>query len=195
MTLLDWSDQSRTKIENVPPSVTEFTCSRNRIKKIENVPPSVTTLDCSYNHITKIENVPPLVTRFYCAYNQITKIENVPLSVTSFDCYDNEITKIENLPPALMYFQCYHNPITHVDDVPIIWWNWRGGFDIKKYNLIKRLQRRIRIKLRVKRNKAARVIQNGCHNWLWKTECKDGTMGIVLRLSLKELTQAGLIKD
>ena len=192
MTRLDWSRQSRTKIENVPPSVTEFICIGNQIQKIENVPPSVTEFYCLGNQIIKIENVQP-VSNFYCGWNQITKIENIPPSVTRFGCRANQIRKIENLPAGLTEFYYDDNPITHVDDVPITWWNQRGEFKLKYYNLIKRLQRRI--KLRVKRNKAARVIQNACHNWLWSTKCRDGTTGIVLRLSLRELTQAGLIKD
>jgi len=33
-----------------------------------------------------------------------------------------------------------------------------------------------------KRNNAARVIQNGCHNWIWSPLCKDNTVGIRPRL-------------
>ncbi len=36
-----------------------------------------------------------------------------------------------------------------------------------------------------KEEKAARIIQNGCHNWLWKPVCKDGTLGINVRLGMK----------
>ncbi len=36
-------------------------------------------------------------------------------------------------------------------------------------------------------DEAARTIQRGCHNWLWKPKCNDGTLGINVRLSLKEL--------
>ena len=194
MTYLDWSRQSRTKIENVPSSVTVFNCNNNKIRKIENIPPSVTRFTCTRNQIQKIENIPPSVTVFNCSGNQITRIENVPPSVTIFHCNSNQIQKIENLPPALGHFNYCGNPITHVDDLPIEWWNQRGGFRIKSYGLIKRLQRRMRIRLMIK-HKKARIIQKACHNWLWKTECRDGTMGIVLKLSLKELTQAGLIKD
>jgi hypothetical protein len=35
------------------------------------------------------------------------------------------------------------------------------------------------------RHKAALIIQQGMHNWLWKPVCKDGTFGINLRLGLK----------
>ena len=196
MTHLDWSHQSRTKIENVPTSVTEFNCGYNQIKKIENLPPSVTGFYCRGNQIRKIENIPPSVTKFYCGYNRIRKIENLPASLTVFYCYDNLIRKIENLPRALEVFYCGGNHITHVDNLSVTWWNERGGFSIKKYNLITRLQRRLRAIIKIRqRRRAARIIQNGCHNWLWSTTCKDGTMGIVLRLNLKHLREDGLIKD
>jgi hypothetical protein len=33
-----------------------------------------------------------------------------------------------------------------------------------------------------RRKVAARKITRGCHNWVWKPKCKDGTMGIRPRL-------------
>lgn len=38
-----------------------------------------------------------------------------------------------------------------------------------------------------KRSNAVRIIQQGCHNWLYSPKCRDGTIGIVPRLSLKNL--------
>ena len=38
-----------------------------------------------------------------------------------------------------------------------------------------------------KQNNAALIIQKGCHNWLWKPKCKDNTIGINVRNSLREL--------
>jgi hypothetical protein len=35
------------------------------------------------------------------------------------------------------------------------------------------------------RDQAARIIQRGCHDWLWKPILKDGKPGIVLRLSMQ----------
>jgi len=98
------------------------------------------------------------------------------------------------LPVALTEFDYIENPITHVDNIPIEWWYQRGGFELKHYNIIKRLQRRLRIRFTIKNNKAT-VIQNACHNWLWSTKCRDGTTGIVLKLNLKELRENGLIND
>ena len=34
---------------------------------------------------------------------------------------------------------------------------------------------------------ATSFIQKGCHNWLYKPECKDGTYGIVPRIGMKNL--------
>ena len=36
-------------------------------------------------------------------------------------------------------------------------------------------------------NYAALIIQRGCHNWLWKPICKDGSLGINCRLSIRQL--------
>jgi hypothetical protein len=41
----------------------------------------------------------------------------------------------------------------------------------------------------IKQEKAARVIQKGCHNWLWKPLCKDGTVGIGVRLMMKDINK------
>lgn len=35
------------------------------------------------------------------------------------------------------------------------------------------------------KEQAARIIQKGCHNWLYKPNCKDNTIGIVPRLGFK----------
>ena len=39
----------------------------------------------------------------------------------------------------------------------------------------------MKIRFRLK-NKASRIIQQGCHNWIWKPILKDGTLGIRPRL-------------
>jgi ankyrin repeat protein len=36
-------------------------------------------------------------------------------------------------------------------------------------------------------NNSATIIQRGCHNWLWKPKCDDGTVGIQCRMMVKEL--------
>jgi ankyrin repeat protein len=36
-------------------------------------------------------------------------------------------------------------------------------------------------------NNSATIIQNGCHNWLWKPKCDDGTVGIQCRLMVKDI--------
>ena len=42
------------------------------------------------------------------------------------------------------------------------------------------------------KHNAAKIIQRGMHNWLWKPICKDGTMGINLRLGLKMIKDMNL---
>jgi len=147
---LDWFNQLKMKIKNLSKTLTRFYCDGNQITKIEKLPDTLTT--------------------FHCGGNQIPKIENLPRALTSFDCNDNRI-KIENLPPGLIISNHSGIPLTYIDNIPIEWWEQRGGFDYKKNDLLKRLQRRIRIRIRLRIEHAkARVIQNACHNWLWKTE-------------------------
>lgn len=40
-----------------------------------------------------------------------------------------------------------------------------------------------------KKQKAARIIQRGLYNWLWKPICKDGTYGINLRIGFQMLSK------
>ena len=55
----------------------------------------------------------------------------------------------------------------------------------RTYSLIRRFQIRWRIRTRCKKERAAKIIQRGLHNWLWKPVCRDGTVGIGARLSWK----------
>ena len=75
-----------------------------------------------------------------------------------------------------------NNPIKYVDNIPIDSIN----FTLKGYQAIKRIQKRMKRRYRIK-NEAARTIQRYCHNWLWSPKCKDGSTCINIRLSLKEL--------
>ena len=190
------------KIENLPYNLEEFNCYENRITKIENLPYNLEEFNCYGNRITKIENLPENLQWFDCVCNRltifedlpenkqtfydfsITKIENLPRGLKVFYCNDNKITKIENLPRGLQKFKYLFNPIKFVDDISIEWFEQRGGFNLQWYNTIKRLQRRQR--LRFKRNKSAKIIQKGCHNWLWKPICNDGTHGVHCRIGLKK---------
>lgn len=66
----------------------------------------------------------------------------------------------------------------------------------QKYAVIKELsaiiiQRQWKAYREIKHN-AARIIQRGMHNWLWKPVCKDGTVGINLRLGLKMIKDLNL---
>ena len=134
------------------------------------------------------------IIRFYTEQNQITKIENLPETLIYFNFSGNPIRTIENLPRGLKCIWYERDWTRYVDNISLHWWDQRGGFKLDTYNTIKRLQRRIQLRVQRKIH-AARVIQRACHDWLWKTKCRDGTMGIVLRLNLKKLREDGLIVD
>ena len=120
---------------------------------------------------------------FCCRDNQITKIENLPASLQRFYCGGNQITKIENLPASLQQFDCWDNDITHVDDLELHRFNG-GEFDLKMYNAIKRIQKRIRRRV-ARRHSSTNVIQKGCYNWIWKPVTKDGKLGVDLMRAIR----------
>ena len=77
------------------------------------------------------------------------------------------------------------NELTHVDNIPINWFP-NSRFNLKFYNTIKRIQKRIKFRFK-KKSEAVIKIQRGCHDWLWKPILKDGQHGINPRLLIKKL--------
>ncbi len=67
-------------------------------------------------------------------------------------------------------------------------WFARNEFNYSKNNIrkIKLCQRQVRRWMR-KRNRSARIIQRGCHRWLYLGQTNDGKMGINCRIGIKEL--------
>lgn len=65
-------------------------------------------------------------------------------------------------------------------------WIHRNEFNYHPNNIrkIKLCQKQVRRWL--KRNRAAKIIQNSCYNWLAKPLCKDGTIGIIPRLMMRQ---------
>ena len=127
------------------------------------------------------------LTVYRCSGTQISKIENLPSSLTYFDCCYTQVSKIENLPNSLTCFDCSWAGIKYIDNIPIEQLNFSNDWEfIRQYNILKRIQRRMKLRYKIK-NKKARIIQAGCENWLYKPYCNDNTIGIVPRLAMKEL--------
>ena len=137
-----------TKIENLPTELKVFYCENNQIKKLENLPSGLKTLKCCYNQITKIENLPYDLKILYCSSNEISKLENLPSGLEKLYCSFNQITKLENLPHGLKEIWYYGNPIKYVD------WFEDSQFNLKFYNSIKHLQKRMKIRFTL-RNKSS----------------------------------------
>lgn len=173
------------KIENLCDELTHLDCYGNLISKIENLPNKITYLNLCDNEIRQIENIPNDIIYLNLSHNYISKIENLPNTLNYLNIYNNKsITVIENLPNNLKLFQYNIDKIKFIDNIPI---NWFGGkFILKNYNIIKRIQRKIKNRLILK-NKSARIIQNGCENWLWKPICNDGKMSINMLLLLQKV--------
>ena len=117
----------------------------------------------------------------------LTRIENLPDSLQEFNCGYNGITRIENLPDSLQQFRYYNNPIEFVDNLGIN--EYKSVFDyfrVKDYTNIKKCSRTI-TNYKKRQKEAATVITQGCHNWIWKPLCNDGTIGIRPRLDTRDL--------
>jgi Leucine-rich repeat (LRR) protein len=175
------------KIENLPENLQGFYCGITEVSKIENLPENLQGFYCNYTKVSKIENLPENLHEFYCGGTEISKIENLPENLHEFYCNDTKVSKIENLPIGLKYFLFYN--ITHIDLLNEEEYNnILGRFNIKKYNLIRRLQRYIRFKIKWKRENAARIIQLRYLNyWYYPPKCKDGTIGLACQRMLRHV--------
>jgi Leucine-rich repeat (LRR) protein len=187
MSTIDWSNLDKTKIEDLPHTLQKFYCSGNSITKIENLPHTLKQFYCGGNGVTKIENLPHTLTQFYCGGNGVTKIENLPHTLKQFYCIGNSITKIENLPDSLQVFYYWGNPIQFVDNVTIERYKkFFGYFGVSDYTKIKKCQRVV-IKWYWRRKRSARVVCNAVHDWIWKPLCRDGSYGVRLLWTPKNL--------
>ena len=153
-----------------------------RVSKIENLPKYLKEFDCSYSQVSKIENLPEFLDVFNCSLTRVSKIENLPESLKVFHFCSAKLTKIENLPIGLQQIDYSFNIIKFIDNVE----NERISFTLKGYQSIRRIQKRIKRRYKTK-IKAMIVIQRGCHNWIWKPLCNDGTIGIRPRLDMIDL--------
>jgi hypothetical protein len=57
---------------------------------------------------------------------------------------------------------------------------------VQDYTSIKKCSRTIKNWYKTHKE-AATIITQGCHNWIWKPFCNDGTIGIRPRLDTKYL--------
>ena len=71
------------------------------------------------------------------------------------------------------------NPIHFVDNVEIN----KINFNLDGYQAIRRIQLRMKRRFKNKLN-ACKIIQEDCHDWIWKPMCNDGTRSIDYRFTL-----------
>lgn len=133
--------------------------------------------------MNKIENFSEdIVTLLLGSNSEIFKIGTLPIKLKTLGCSGTNISVIENLPLGLVKFYYNKNSVKYVDNVEIN----RINFTLRGYSAIKRIQFRMKRRFKIK-NKAAKVIQAGMHNWLFKPYLNDGKNGIVPRLAMREL--------
>lgn len=169
-------------IQNIDETITILDCFESNITTIQNLPKDLKELMCDDTLIIKIENLPKNLEYFSCINTNIRKIENLPINLLFLDIKETDITKIENLPNYLIDITFSKESIKYIDNIDIKWFK---TFNLKHYNTIKCIQRKIRKRLIIK-NKMANIIQQGCENWIWKPTCKDNTIGINCRITKRQ---------
>ena len=165
---MDWSLKEWQDV-----SFVDFRCEQVTEIIWNGAPSTLEIVALSGNHITRMNwlNAPRQLTSVYLNWNMITKInwDHAPPNLTCIDLSDNPITEInfKNSPRTLIKV-----------------WGFQTQF--KEYKSACKIQRAY-LRYYTRRKVAALKITNGCHNWIWKPICKDGTIGIRPRLDLSFL--------
>ena len=193
-------------IENMPQTLEYIYCHHNGIDVILTWSKQLKYIDCSYNKLEKINVLDLKQLRIlYCHYNELEEIpmhsnyleeldisynkyimcipKNLSKNIYHLCITGTSITKIEYIKNKNISI-AYNHHVKYIDNLLITWLDehricitWPMYFILKKY------QRNIKLKYQRKLN-AIRLIQKNCYNWIWKPTCKDGTIGIRLRLDL-----------
>lgn len=101
-----------------------------------------------------------------------TEIETTFLYISPILSQENELMEMKVI---VNMFRCFNNgkEMFELD---------RAGYMMKK--VCEEICEKVAEKRAIERS--VRKIQEGCHNWLWKPECKDGSVGVNVRLGWEE---------
>lgn len=100
-----------TRIQNFPPSLTEFVCDYNQLT---NLPDSLIWLNCSYNGLICLDNLPSSLQNLYCSNNLINSLDNLSPLLIWLNCSECKINSLDNLPPMLLVLNCIFNKIESI---------------------------------------------------------------------------------
>lgn len=135
---------------------------------------------CNYNTLTKLDLSNNFIQEFSFKY--------APIGLKELNLSNNKITEIDFLhcPRKLSHLFLRKNPI-----------KTDGLINISKLpsHIVIRVPNKVVSRNRPNRDKAARVIQAGLHNWLNSGKCEDGTIGIRLRIDVRELFHVELGRE
>lgn len=85
--------------------------NNNKISRLDYLPPRLTDLFCANNAIEVIENLPKNLERLHCRNNKITTIKKLPTHLVWLDFSTNSLIQIPDLPTSLQYINYSNNPI------------------------------------------------------------------------------------
>jgi Leucine-rich repeat (LRR) protein len=130
-------------------------------------------LNCSNNKLTKLPELPDTLIELYCQNNLLTELPNLK-NVCILECDWHMINYTPTFKNYKYFLYVSRLPTTqvfeHIRRVAVV--------------IIQRNTRYFLMKRKFTKSIAIIKIQRGCHNWLWNPICRDGKMGINLRLGL-----------
>jgi len=209
---LNCSNNLITFIGDIPSTVEKLYINNNKLYKINiSLNSNIRILNISHNFIIETNILSkkflPKLVELYCTDTLIT---NMPMRISSYleiiDIRNNRY--LSNIPDKMCYYLynllelnimntgiselqlkyiknatvIQHGTIYKIDNIDLVWFHDRHiTLTYKFYTIIRKMQRKLKKRFQVKL-RAILIIQRGCHNWIWKPVCKDGTIGIRLRL-------------
>jgi uncharacterized protein YjbI with pentapeptide repeats len=216
LTVVDLYDNQIKEMnwDHAPLNLKTVNLNYNRITHInwDHAPLNLKTVNLNYNRITHInwDHAPQQLIKVDLQFNQIREMNwvNVPQQLTEVDLSWNTHVYCDNARANIWINEMNWNRALRLNGLTEI--NWKnvpntlepsrldsvGGIrffrvigyhqEFAKYKAARRIQRAY-IRHYTRRKVAATKIVNGCHNWVWKPVCKDGTIGIRPRLDILEL--------
>ena len=194
---MDWSsyDNKSKSINFSSKGLTSTLCS------FEHAPSDLESVYLACNQLTSWswEHAPPNLEYVYLRDNLLTSWswEHAPPNLKIVDLGCNRLTSWswDHAPPNLEYVGLWRNQLTS--------WSWEHApINLKSVYLegnqltmswsLLQYKSCMKIKKAYKRHYnrrkiAAKIITEACHDWVWKPNCRDGTIGIRPRLDMEYL--------
>ena len=119
--------------ENV---VTELDYSEQRRKSLPELPKSLKYLYCYNNQLKSLPELPKLLESLDCGDNQLESLPELPDSLKYLFCHNNKLKSIPKLPDSLIILCCDNNPLECLIPEKFIHYQDKEWLDYHYYPMI-----------------------------------------------------------